>query len=81
MQTTLIEQPTTHHALALIDLNYFKQLNNTYGHITVDAVLQFVANNLKNVIGNQGAVALMAMSLLFFTKNSKVLNDYLPISR
>jgi len=33
--------------LAVIDLNYFKLVNDTYGHIIGDKVLVFVANQLK----------------------------------
>ena len=33
--------------LIIIDLNYFKQVNDTYGHILGDKVLVFVANELK----------------------------------
>jgi diguanylate cyclase (GGDEF)-like protein len=33
--------------LAIIDLNYFKQINDTYGHIIGDKVLIFIANQLK----------------------------------
>ena len=33
--------------LAMIDLNYFKQINDTYGHIVGDKVLIFIANQLK----------------------------------
>ncbi len=34
--------------MALIDLNYFKQVNDTYGHIIGDKVLIFIANQLKS---------------------------------
>ncbi|MEK6658320.1 MAG: GGDEF domain-containing protein [Campylobacterota bacterium] len=33
--------------LAIIDLNYFKTINDTYGHIIGDKVLIYVANQLK----------------------------------
>jgi len=33
--------------LAMIDLNYFKIINDTYGHIIGDKVLIFIANHLK----------------------------------
>jgi len=33
--------------LAIIDLNYFKQVNDTHGHIIGDKVLIFIANQLR----------------------------------
>ena len=33
--------------LAIIDLNYFKLVNDTYGHVIGDKVLVFIANQLK----------------------------------
>jgi len=33
--------------LVMIDLNYFKQINDTHGHILGDKVLIFIANELK----------------------------------
>ena len=38
---------TKEGVLAVIDLNYFKLVNDTYGHIIGDKVLVFVANQLK----------------------------------
>ena len=35
--------------LAIIDLNYFKIINDTYGHIIGDKVLIYIANQLKKV--------------------------------
>ena len=35
--------------LAIIDLNYFKQINDTHGHIIGDKVLIFIANQLKKI--------------------------------
>ena len=34
-------------ALAMVDLNYFKEINDTYGHTIGDKVLIFIANQLK----------------------------------
>ncbi|MDQ1264803.1 MAG: Diguanylate cyclase [Campylobacterota bacterium] len=35
--------------LAIIDLNYFKIINDTYGHIIGDKVLVYIANQLKAI--------------------------------
>lgn len=38
--------------LALVDLNYFKQINDQFGHIIGDKVLIFLANQLRKTKGN-----------------------------
>jgi len=38
--------------LVMIDLNYFKIVNDTFGHIIGDKVLIYIANNLKRVDKN-----------------------------
>ncbi|SFV67125.1 diguanylate cyclase (GGDEF domain) [hydrothermal vent metagenome] len=38
--------------LVLLDLNYFKQINDTHGHIIGDKVLIFIANRLKSISKN-----------------------------
>ena len=38
--------------LAMIDLNYFKIINDTYGHIVGDKVLIFIANQLRKTKHN-----------------------------
>ncbi len=35
--------------LAIVDLNYFKQINDTLGHVAGDKVLRFIANHLKKI--------------------------------
>jgi len=42
----------TSGTIVLIDLNYFKLVNDTYGHIVGDKVLVFVANTLKKSGGD-----------------------------
>jgi len=40
---------TENGTLAIIDLNYFKQVNDTHGHIIGDKVLIFITNELKKI--------------------------------
>ncbi len=42
----------TDGTLAIIDLNYFKLINDTYGHIIGDKVLIFIANQLRKTSEN-----------------------------
>lgn len=43
-------------SLAIIDLDNFKMVNDTYGHMFGDDTLVTVATVLKSVVGNSGAV-------------------------
>ena len=43
--------------LLFVDLDNFKQINDTYGHAAGDAVLQSVANNIKSVIRLEDTLA------------------------
>lgn len=42
--------------IALIDIDNFKNVNDTYGHEAGDRVIKLVADKLKEEIGNQGLV-------------------------
>jgi diguanylate cyclase (GGDEF)-like protein len=46
-----------HFALLLIDLNGFKQINDTYGHDSGDALLIEVASRIRNVTRESDSVA------------------------
>lgn len=47
------EKSSDPYALALIDVDYFKQVNDKYGHTTGDQILQKVASLIKNTFRNQ----------------------------
>jgi diguanylate cyclase len=44
-------------SLLLIDIDHFKKVNDTWGHATGDAVIQFVANTLAQSVKGQDCVA------------------------
>ncbi|MBE3593827.1 MAG: sensor domain-containing diguanylate cyclase [Candidatus Carbobacillus altaicus] len=43
-------------SLLMIDLDHFKQINDTYGHPFGDTVLQQVARTMQRVVGSEGEV-------------------------
>ena len=45
------------YALGIIDLDYFKQINDIYGHLVGDAALSQVGSYLKSVMLKQNALA------------------------
>lgn len=51
-----LEQPATPLACLMIDIDYFKRFNDQYGHDAGDAVMQYVARILTEVVGNDGQV-------------------------
>lgn len=50
IELKMLEHPQSRFALAIIDLDDFKQANDIYGHIFGDEVLKFVAKNLRDSI-------------------------------
>ncbi|MFI5493694.1 diguanylate cyclase [Actinoplanes sp. NPDC051859] len=44
-------------ALVTVDLDYFKTINDTYGHTEGDRVLQAVASSMRTVTGDRGLAA------------------------
>ena len=56
--------------LAMIDLNYFKQVNDTHGHIIGDKVLIYISNQLKATKANVIRYGGDEFIVLFEAKNS-----------
>lgn len=42
--------------MVIIDIDYFKNVNDTYGHMFGDEVIQKFASTLKHVVGDRGVV-------------------------
>jgi diguanylate cyclase (GGDEF)-like protein len=66
--------------LAIIDLNYFKQINDTHGHIIGDKVLIFIANQIKKLSAEAVRYGGDEFLLLFdhhttLTEAKKLLNE------
>lgn len=71
------------YAIAVADIDHFKQFNDTYGHDTGDQVLRLVASNLSRVTG--GGVAYRCggeeFTILFPGKMAPEVVDHLEMLR
>ena len=45
-----------HYSVAILDIDFFKKVNDTYGHSAGDDVLQQVAKTISDAIANRGLV-------------------------
>ncbi len=67
IQARLEDHPKGHFALAILDLDYFKSANDTYGHMFGDQVLKYLANKLRESIrGNDVAARVGGDEFLIF---------------
>lgn len=53
---TIDVQKQPNVALCIIDVDYFKRVNDNFGHLKGDEVLKEVANIIKTEVGNSGVV-------------------------
>lgn len=56
MKKTLKDNPGKNHALLILDLDNFKEINDTYGHDMGDEVLKSVAANLPEVLDRSDVI-------------------------
>src|SRR5262249_41286698 len=71
------------YAVAVVDIDHFKSINDTYGHDTGDQVLRLVASKLGRVSGG-GQVFRVGgeeFTILFPNKNAAAVVDYLELLR
>ena len=66
--------------IAIVDVDYFKHVNDTYGHLYGDQVLQQTAEIMKSVVGNQGVIGRIGgdeFFILFYHTEVEELRAYL----
>ncbi len=57
LETYLLEKDANDFALIFFDIDHFKKVNDTYGHLAGDEVLQKVAQEAKKSIRSQDTIA------------------------
>jgi|GEM_PF-1073544 len=63
------------HALIVLELVHFKQVNNTFGYSTGDSVLLEISRTIGSIIGYNDKVCRIGAEILIFLKNIKTTID------
>jgi diguanylate cyclase (GGDEF)-like protein len=71
------------YAIAVVDIDHFKRINDNFGHDTGDQVLKLVASRLARVTGGGEAfrVGGEEFTILFPGRNAKDVTDHLELLR
>jgi diguanylate cyclase (GGDEF)-like protein len=56
LRDTIFQEHTTPYSLLFIDLDHFKHINDTYGHLAGDAVLREAARRMQEIIQQTGTI-------------------------
>lgn len=59
LKTRACQGPEEHMTVMLLDIDYFKSVNDSYGHECGDYVLTAMARQVSDVVGSRGLVARM----------------------
>jgi len=62
-------------AIYLIDLDYFKEINDLFGHIVGDNILRQVANRLNEIANSEGGIAIRIGGDEFIILVDKITNE------
>lgn len=78
----LVKKPEGNHIMIMLDIDYFKNINDTYGHLFGDYVIKATANALKKVVGSKGKVGRVGGDeFLLFIKNVNSREEIKTIAR